>query len=295
MKFKVVKRQIKHVKELLIGDNSDYIAQFEFDEEWNKVTKTARFINCGKFVDVILENDQCIIPCEVLKCGHMKVGVYSATMATTDCQVYITDSIKEEDGNVCEPTLDVYEQLLERLDNIDPGEKGISEDDMKAYVEEQLNRLDIPEDKTAEIEGLDKRVTDLENAGGGSSGGSVKLYNHHIYLSSWNYSGSDRFEIDLDVISTNPTFDVSMINNKRFACGGYIETYPNDATSPESLVRPYSIEFINATSYIDGALTVETVGGNSYFKNVSTGEGFVCGYSLANSPITMDCYTYEIV
>lgn len=51
----------------LIGDNADYIARFIFDEEWNGKIKTARFIMKGIHSDVILEDDQCTIPVEILK------------------------------------------------------------------------------------------------------------------------------------------------------------------------------------------------------------------------------------
>ena len=57
----------------LIGDNADYVARFEFDEEWNNVTKTARFMQSGRMAERLLdENNACKIPLEILKEGFCK-------------------------------------------------------------------------------------------------------------------------------------------------------------------------------------------------------------------------------
>lgn len=120
MKFKIIDRHIKLCDECTtIGDNSDYIAEFDFDEEWNGVTKTARFIKCnGEHVDQLIEDNKCDVPEEVLKRGYIKVGVYSSRMTTTYCEVYVKESIKEKTGNVIEPTPNVYEQLTKHLDEL---------------------------------------------------------------------------------------------------------------------------------------------------------------------------------
>ena len=100
-------------------------------EEWNGKTKTARFIACsGDYVDKLLENDQCEIPCEVLRCGYCKVGVYAEHKTTTQHKFFVTESIKDGDGCVCEPTPDVYEQLTGKLDDIQA--------QMPVEVEEQV-------------------------------------------------------------------------------------------------------------------------------------------------------------
>lgn len=143
MQFVIRNRQIKQVTvstsdvstpEHLIGDNSDYIAKFAFDSEWSGVTKTARFEMNNRYVDIVLENDECDIPVEVLTKGYLSVGVYSSHMTTTSCEVYITPSIKEIGGNVADPTPDVYNQILDAIDNI-----VIDEDTVQEAVEEYLD------------------------------------------------------------------------------------------------------------------------------------------------------------
>ncbi len=120
MQFEIKNRIIKSkTQKLIVGDNADYVAHFSFDEEWEGVTKTARFVSCkGSYKDVLIENDECKIPCEVLKCGYTKVGVYSAEMTTTEYEFLVIASIKDEIGCECEPTPNVYEQLTGKLDDI---------------------------------------------------------------------------------------------------------------------------------------------------------------------------------
>ena len=144
MQFVIRNRQIKQIAdssseivrpEHLIGDNSDYTASFSFDSEWLGVTKTARFEMGNEYVDVVLVNNACTIPVEVLTKGYLSVGVYSSTMTTTSCEVYITPSIKAIGGNVADPTPDVYNQILDAIDNIVIDEEAVS-DAVEEYLDD---------------------------------------------------------------------------------------------------------------------------------------------------------------
>lgn len=124
MRFKVKSRIIKCIDidnnytNPPIGDNADYEASFTFDEEWDGHIKTARFIHGDKYVERILEDDKCLIPVEVLKYGYLKVGVFTAKMTTTQCEVFVRPSIKELHGATIEPTPDVYAQIIKMIENI---------------------------------------------------------------------------------------------------------------------------------------------------------------------------------
>lgn len=136
MKFKITNRKIKCDYDSfshLIGDNADYKAIFTFDEEWEGHIKTARFIHSGKYVDVILENDECNIPVELLKKGNLKVGVYTTEMTTTPCEVFVKASIKQENGTAPGPTQDVYAQIINMLENIN-----ISDEQIEKAVEKYM-------------------------------------------------------------------------------------------------------------------------------------------------------------
>lgn len=107
-----------------ISHNSDYIAKFVFDDEWNGKIKTARFIQDNEHFDVILINDKCKIP--PLKKGHIKIGVFTDSMTSTYADVYFKTSIK--DGiDIPEPPEGVYEQLITLIESgMLKGEDGLT-------------------------------------------------------------------------------------------------------------------------------------------------------------------------
>lgn len=107
-----------------ISHNSDYIAKFIFDDEWNGKIKTARFIQDNEHFDVILVNDKCKIP--PLKNGHIKIGVFTDSMTSTYADVYFKTSVK--DGiDTLEPPEGVYEQLITLIESgMLKGEDGLT-------------------------------------------------------------------------------------------------------------------------------------------------------------------------
>ena len=122
MQFTINERKIK-CEDItsLIGDNADYAVTFAFDEEWEGQAKTARFILKNRYVDVILEDDACTIPVEILKQGILAVGVYAEKITSTICEIPVKPSIKEKAGNVAAPTDDVYAQLLKQMQVLEQG------------------------------------------------------------------------------------------------------------------------------------------------------------------------------
>lgn len=120
MEFRITNKILRLVEGSIpgkiVGDNNDYRARFYFDEEWDGLVKTARFINNGKYADQVLdENDSCKIPIEVLKGGQMIVGVFAGDLHTTSVDnVIITPSILEKYGIPVDTTQEVYTQVIER-------------------------------------------------------------------------------------------------------------------------------------------------------------------------------------
>ena len=143
IKFEVRDRVIKRIGnfENTVGDNSDYCAEFTFDSEWDGHIKTARFIKDGNYAEKILQNDKCLIPVEVLKHGNLKVGVFSADMTSTQCEVYVKPSIKESLGSPAEPTPDVYAQIIKMIEDI--GQPVISEAQIANAVSDYLAKHPI--------------------------------------------------------------------------------------------------------------------------------------------------------
>lgn len=150
MEFTIKNRKIQCSNEKLIGDNADYVANFVFDSEWDGCVKTARFIFDGRYAEVILVDDKCIIPMEVLKHGLLKVGVYSAEMTSTSCEVYIRASIKETEGTTAEPTPDVYAQIIKMLEDMEIG--GVSDEQIANAIENYLSENPIGGVDEAEVQ-----------------------------------------------------------------------------------------------------------------------------------------------
>lgn len=119
---------------IVIGDNADYRALFDTDEEWQGKIVTARFEKQDYYYDVLLEDGICTIPVEVLKNGFIKVGLYTDEMATTPCTVRVIESIKEKNGNPIVPTEDIYEQLMELFDNIRNHKQYASIERLRSYL-----------------------------------------------------------------------------------------------------------------------------------------------------------------
>lgn len=111
----------------VVSVNSGYVANFIFDEEWDGLTKTVRFINDGEFIDVVLDGtNSCKIPREVMKSGTLEVGVFAGDIqSTTPAKVSIIASILEEYGSPAPPSEDVYSQIMDKLDEANANEAGV--------------------------------------------------------------------------------------------------------------------------------------------------------------------------
>lgn len=100
----------------VVGDNAFYFANFFFDEEWEGKEKTARFIGKTGYKDMVLNNDWCYIPLEVMKSGLVLVGVYAGDLeASTAARLPVLASILNDDGLPADPTPDVYTQLRDMI------------------------------------------------------------------------------------------------------------------------------------------------------------------------------------
>lgn len=106
-----------------ICGNSDYVARFEFDEEWNDFeTKTARikYVRGGKAVhqDVIFTGTECPIPA-LSNISVAQIGVFAGDLHTTTVAV-----VRYESSVLCgagvpeEPEVNAYNQIMERLDYV---------------------------------------------------------------------------------------------------------------------------------------------------------------------------------
>ena len=138
--FNVYKQKIKRTDtQQIVSDSRNYLhAAFTFsDDDWTGI-KTAVFKNGDVVKHVILENDECLVPWEVIKSGILHVSVFCGDLITADtATVYINESGYEDGGTPEDPSPTVYEQIIAMLNEIETG--GIPDDKIAAAVEKYLS------------------------------------------------------------------------------------------------------------------------------------------------------------
>lgn len=113
----------------IVCGNNDYTAVFTFDSEWNEYeAKTARFVflhnGAPAYTDVLFTGDTVQIPA-LYDTPEVMIGVYAGDIHTTTparipCIPCITDGAPVH----CDPTSDVYNQLMKYLAQIAAGMGG---------------------------------------------------------------------------------------------------------------------------------------------------------------------------
>lgn len=146
------------VRRTVVADSVEYLeAMFVFTHDWDECKKTAVFKQGEDAYAVLLEENCCMIPCEVIKEGCFSVSVFGIdgnTRITTN-EVYVTvqKSGYTEGETPKGPTPDAYSQLLNDM------ETEITE--RKAADEELTNQLSGKVDK---IEGKGLSSNDYTDA-----------------------------------------------------------------------------------------------------------------------------------
>lgn len=68
---------------LYVCDNSDFVAKFAFDAEWEAYeNKTARFVYNNSYVDVVFTGNECPVPI-ISGTYFFNIGVYAGNLHTT--------------------------------------------------------------------------------------------------------------------------------------------------------------------------------------------------------------------
>lgn len=127
-----------------ISYNKGYEANFIFDEEWDGLVKTVRFVRGNEYKDVVLENDSCEFPIDIMG-SVVEVGVFAGDLkSTTSSYVVFLPSILEHFGMPVDPTPEIYMQVMRLIQEI-KNEIEEDSDDMEALsnadIEEILKNL----------------------------------------------------------------------------------------------------------------------------------------------------------
>lgn len=146
----------------VISHNSDYVAEFEFDEEWQDKVKTVYFVcEDGSYQAVVMSGNSCGVP--MLDGEHRRifVGVQegsaekpSVLKTSRPCCLKVADSIADYmSEKIPDPTPDVYQQIMALLEDIKQGE--VSPEDIQKAVNNYLTENPISVDiATAEKAGI---------------------------------------------------------------------------------------------------------------------------------------------
>lgn len=139
--FNVYKQKIKRTDtQQIVSDSRNYLkASFTFsDDDWTGI-KTAIFKNGDVVKHAVLDdNNECLVPWEVIKSGILHVSVFCGDLITADtATVYINESGYEDGGAPEDPSPTVYEQIIAMLNEIETG--GIPDDKIADAVEKYLS------------------------------------------------------------------------------------------------------------------------------------------------------------
>ena len=118
-----------------ICGNSDYVAEFEFDREWDAFEyKTARFIHGTTYTDVVFQGSLCPVPV-LYNLTSFRVGVFAGDLSTTTpATVYAKKSILCGSGVPADPTIHVYSQIMALLNDLNE----TSADEIRAIIDEYM-------------------------------------------------------------------------------------------------------------------------------------------------------------
>ena len=113
--------------EEVISHNSDYVIEFDFDEEWTDNYKTVYFVcEDGSYQAVVMNGNSCGVPMMAGEHRRIFVGVQagaaekpSILKTTCPCCLKVKDSIADYLGQpIPDPSPDVYEQIIAMLESI---------------------------------------------------------------------------------------------------------------------------------------------------------------------------------
>lgn len=109
-------------KQNIVADSLNYLTcKFTFSSEWDGLGKTAVFISpTDAIYTVILKDDECEVPWEVIQSPSFQISVYGGDRITANLiTVNVSPSGYMEGDTPQEPTPDVYTQILNKLNQVD--------------------------------------------------------------------------------------------------------------------------------------------------------------------------------
>lgn len=120
---------------IAVCGNSDYVVKFDFDSEWDAFeNKTARFKYNGEYIDIIFTGNECNMP--VIKNAYrVEIGVYAGDLhTTTSAFLIMKKSVTSDNGAPAAPAPDVYDQLMQRMNELEAPDWEQNDETKKDYI-----------------------------------------------------------------------------------------------------------------------------------------------------------------
>lgn len=148
----------------VVADSREYLtARFVFSGDWDGCTKTVIFAGKDGTYEVLLTNDECTVPHEVLtgRFGVSVFGISGNTRITTDtAYIAVHQSGFAEGETPADPTPTVYEQLLKAIDESGQDSKAAIEKESETRAAADAELKENKADKTALNDYYTKTETD---------------------------------------------------------------------------------------------------------------------------------------
>ena len=192
LNFSVDKQIIKRQdNEYVVQDSQNYLyAQFDFSEEWTGQITAVFKGKDGQAFNVILDNEgMCLVPWEVLTQSYFDISVFCGDLITANVvRIFTIESGYEIGEESRTPTPDVYNQIIEALDNINAY--------TVSYVNEDLG-----------VENAGDALDVLAEGGGGGGGGVTPNINMTASVDAT--TGTPDVEVTKTGTLTNPIFNLA--------------------------------------------------------------------------------------
>lgn len=130
------KRPVCTAGTTVVCDNSDYVVHWDLDAEWSAYdTKTMRVIYMdGTYADTVFSGDSVALP-PVPVPGCVQIGLYAGDIHTSRMALLrALSSVRSASGAPADPTPDVYDQLMERMAQIETPDWDQNDPTAKDYI-----------------------------------------------------------------------------------------------------------------------------------------------------------------
>lgn len=129
----------------IVCDNSDYTVHWTLDEDWSAYdTKTMRTIYMdGTFTDKVFSGAEVELPvCTVP--GVVQIGLFAGDIRTSRVAILrALPSVRSASGAPADPTPDVYDQLMERMAQLESPDWAQNDPSAKDYVKNRTHYRSI--------------------------------------------------------------------------------------------------------------------------------------------------------